>query len=75
MADVALPHAAVREQVASAIDLVVQQERRRDGSRVVSSICEVVRVAGGTGTRELLAGASVQAPRDGLLADRLDRAA
>ena len=31
MADVGLPHAAVREQVASAVDLVVHQERRRDG--------------------------------------------
>ena len=31
MADVALPHAAVRELVAGAIDLVVQQRRERDG--------------------------------------------
>ena len=29
---VGLPHAAVREQVASAVDLVVHQARRRDGS-------------------------------------------
>ncbi len=47
MADVGLPHAAVREQVASAVDLVVHQERRRDGSRAVTSVAEVVRVAGG----------------------------
>ena len=33
MADVALPHAAIREQVASAIDLVVHQRRERDGRR------------------------------------------
>ena len=31
MADVALPHAAMREQVADAIDLVVHQRRERDG--------------------------------------------
>ncbi|HST37887.1 MAG TPA: ATPase, T2SS/T4P/T4SS family [Conexibacter sp.] len=33
MADVALPHAAVRQLVAGAIDLVVQQRRERDGRR------------------------------------------
>ena len=35
MAEVALPHAAVREQVASALDLVVHLERERDGARRV----------------------------------------
>ncbi len=55
MAGVGLPHAAVREQVASAVDLVVHQVRRRDGTRAVTSLCEVVRVAGGVGVRELLA--------------------
>ena len=39
MADVALPHAAVREQVASAVDLVVHQARGADGSRAVMSVC------------------------------------
>ena len=53
MAGVGLPHEAIREQVASAIDLVVHQERAPDGSRRVESVAEVVRVAGGTGTREL----------------------
>ena len=43
-----------REQVASALDLVVHQTRARDGARRISSVCEVVRVAGGAGTRELL---------------------
>ena len=38
----------------AAIDLVVHQARRPDGSRAVESIAEVVRVAGGAGTRELL---------------------
>jgi pilus assembly protein CpaF len=53
MADVALPHAAVREQVAEAFDLVVHQVRRPDGERRVSSVAEVVRVAAGPATREL----------------------
>ncbi len=55
MADVGLPHAAVREQVAQAIDLVVHQARQGDGTRRVVGVSEVVRVAGGAGTRELYA--------------------
>src|SRR5436190_339173 len=53
MADVGLPHSAVREQVAGALDLVVHQSRMPDGSRRVVSVAEVVRVAGGPATREL----------------------
>ena len=55
MADVGLPHAAVCEQVASALHLVVHQARGRDGVRRVVAVAEVVRVAGGVGTRELYA--------------------
>jgi pilus assembly protein CpaF len=73
MADVALPHAAVREQVASAVDLVVHQARQADGSRAVSSIAEVVRVAGGAGTRELLHEGRLAPVRGGRLAERLGR--
>ena len=75
MADVGLPHAAVREQVASAIDLVVHQERRRDGSRAVTSVAEVVRVAGGAATRELLGGDGIRRPGDGRLGRRLESVA
>jgi pilus assembly protein CpaF len=53
MADVALPHAAVREQVADALDLVVHQARLADGSRRVVAVSEVVRVAGGPATRDV----------------------
>jgi pilus assembly protein CpaF len=53
MADVALPHSAVREQIASAIDLIVHLERGRDGERRVVSVGEVVRVAAEIGVREL----------------------
>ena len=55
MGGVDLPHAAIREQVAGAIDLVVHQARLRDGRRQVVSVAEVVRVAGGPATRELYA--------------------
>jgi pilus assembly protein CpaF len=41
MAGMDLPVRAIREQIASAIDLVIQQERLRDGSRKVVSITEV----------------------------------
>jgi pilus assembly protein CpaF len=55
MADVALPHVAVRQQAASAVDLVVHLERRRDGARVVAEIVEVVRFASEVGVRPLFA--------------------
>jgi pilus assembly protein CpaF len=55
MADVALPLAAVREQVAGAIELVVHQARGGDGERRVVEVAEVVRLAGGPATRELYA--------------------
>jgi len=41
MSGLDLPLRAVREQVASALDLVVQLERRADGARVVTSVSEV----------------------------------
>jgi pilus assembly protein CpaF len=73
MAGLGLPHTAVREQVASAVDVVVHQARRADGSRAVESMSEVVRAAGGTGVRDIYRpGARLRPPRDGLLAARLD---
>jgi len=53
MAGLGLPHEAVRDQVAGALDLVVHQARMADGSRRVVAVSEVVRVAGGAATREL----------------------
>ena len=41
MAGMELPVRAIREQVASAVDLIVHQERMRDGTRKVTSITEV----------------------------------
>ena len=41
MAGMELPHRAIREQIASAIDLIIQQARLRDGSRRIVNITEV----------------------------------
>ncbi len=46
MAGFDLPIRAIREQIASAVDVVVQIERMRDGSRKCSSITEVVGMEG-----------------------------
>jgi pilus assembly protein CpaF len=79
MADVDLPHAAIREQVADALDLVVHQARLRDGRRQVTAVSEVVRVAGGPATRDLYTVRDGRprwrAPLSDRLAERLERAA
>lgn len=41
MAGMDLPVRAIREQVSSAVDLIVQQERMRDGTRKVTAVTEV----------------------------------
>lgn len=46
MAGMDLPVRAIREQMASAIDLIVQQSRLRDGSRKITHITEVVGMEG-----------------------------
>lgn len=48
MSGIELPLKVVREQIASAIDVVVQQSRLRDGSRKVTSITEVLGMEGDT---------------------------
>jgi pilus assembly protein CpaF len=46
MAGMDLPHRAIREQVASAINLVVHQERMLDGIRRITSISEIIGLEG-----------------------------
>jgi len=46
MAGMDLPIRAVREQVSSAIELVVHQERMRDGTRKITNITEVTGMEG-----------------------------
>ncbi len=48
MAGMDLPVSVIREQVASAVDLIVQQSRLTDGSRIVTSITEVAGMEGQT---------------------------
>jgi pilus assembly protein CpaF len=48
MAGVDLPVRAIREQVSSALDLVVHQARLRDGSRRVVAVAEVLGMEGDT---------------------------
>ena len=46
MAGMNLPIPAIRQQVASAIDIIVQQTRLRDGNRKITSISEVLGMEG-----------------------------
>ncbi|HPH97975.1 MAG TPA: CpaF family protein [Anaerolineaceae bacterium] len=46
MAGMDLPIRAIREQIASAIDLVIHQERMRDGTRKVVNITEITGMEG-----------------------------
>jgi pilus assembly protein CpaF len=46
MAGMDLPLSVVRKQIVSAVDLIVQQARLRDGSRKVTSITEVAGMEG-----------------------------
>jgi pilus assembly protein CpaF len=47
MGGVDLPIAAIREQIASALDLIVHQARFRDGSRRITSVTEVTGIESG----------------------------
>jgi pilus assembly protein CpaF len=73
MADVGLPHEAIRDQVGAAIELVVHQRRMPDGSRAIACVAEVVRRAGAVGVRELYVagGRPLARPADGRVAERL----
>ena len=48
MAGMDLPVSAIREQVASAVDMIIQQTRYHCGSRKISKVTEVVGVESGT---------------------------
>jgi pilus assembly protein CpaF len=46
MAGMELPVKAIREQIASAVDLIVQQSRLKDGSRRITHITEIAGMEG-----------------------------
>jgi pilus assembly protein CpaF len=48
MSNIGLPSTAVRQQIVSAVDLIVQVERMRDGGRRITQIAEVVGREGDT---------------------------
>lgn len=48
MSGMEIPVKAIREQIASAIDLIVHQSRLKDGSRKITNITEVVGMEGDT---------------------------
>jgi pilus assembly protein CpaF len=73
MAGVGLPHSVVRDQVASAVELVVHQARRPDGGRVVEAIAEVVATDGGADVRLLAERGRVGEIATGRLRERLER--
>jgi pilus assembly protein CpaF len=52
MAGVELPSKAIRQQIASAVNIVVQLNRLRDGSRRITAISEVVGMEGDTITMQ-----------------------
>jgi pilus assembly protein CpaF len=55
MAGVGLSQTAIREQLGRGFELVAHLERFPDGHRAVTEIAEVVRAAGGPGTRTVIA--------------------
>jgi pilus assembly protein CpaF len=48
MAGMDLPLKAIRQQIASAVDLIIHQERLRDGTRKVVKVSEVIGMEGET---------------------------
>jgi pilus assembly protein CpaF len=52
MAGMDLPAKAIRQQVASALDLIVQLSRMKDGSRKITSITEIIGMEGDTITMQ-----------------------
>jgi pilus assembly protein CpaF len=46
MAGMNLPIAAIRQQISSAIDIIIQQSRMRDGSRKITGISEILGMEG-----------------------------
>ena len=71
MAGMELPVRAIREQISSAIDLVVHQERLRDGSRKVVNITEISGMEGEVITMTDIFGFEQAGIEDGKVIGRL----
>jgi pilus assembly protein CpaF len=71
MSGMDLPMRAIREQIASAIDLIVQLERMQDGSRRITHVSEVVGMENDTVTMSDIFTFQHQGMRDGKVAGRI----
>ncbi len=71
MAGMDLPLRAIREQIASAIDVIVHQERMRDGSRRVTSITEVQGMEGDVIVTQEIFSFTSHVTRDGAVVGEL----
>ena len=72
MAGMDLPLSAIRAQVASALHLVIHQERMRDGTRKITHITEVLRMQGEViTTQDLFLYEQVGVDNDGRVVGRL----
>lgn len=71
MSGMDLPMRAIREQIAAAVQLIVQLERMQDGSRRVVKICEVTGLEGDIITTSDLFVFQHQGVRDGKIIGRL----
>ncbi len=68
MGNVGLPPAAIRQQVVSAVNIVVQVERQRDGQRRITQIADIVGMEGDVVvTNDLFRLETTTNPRDGSL--------
>ncbi|MDI7275487.1 MAG: CpaF family protein [Anaerolineae bacterium] len=72
MAGMDLPLRAIREQIASAINLVVHLQRLRDGSRKVVEVCEVSGMEGDTVLMQQIYVFKETGVRDGRIQGRLE---
>jgi pilus assembly protein CpaF len=71
MAGMDLPLAAIRDQIAAAVDLIIQQARLADGRRIVTGIAEVTGIESGTiQLQELFRFAPLGRDRDGRVLGR-----
>jgi pilus assembly protein CpaF len=71
MSGMDLPVRAIREQIASAIDLIVQLERMQDGSRRITQVSEVIGLENDVVTMSDLFAFQHQGVRDGKVIGRL----
>jgi len=71
MSGMDLPIRAIREQIASAVDLIVQLERMQDGSRRITQVTEIVGLENDVVAMQDLFVFQHQGMRDGKIAGKI----